>query len=648
MKFRHALLVSALCLLAAPARAATRLVWIVPDGFRSDGSLLDVFKLAKEGQLPNIKKLMDEGAWGYSIPAFPSHTPVNFATLMTGAYPERHGISDGPMRVEGFPLAKPSVSGFSSNAKRVPPIWKTLENDGLKVTVLSVPGSTPPELDLGTVIRGRWGGWGADLPALNFVGSKAALPKPGLGARLFYLGPALTRFPRLLPAQGFGPAFASKAPALELPMLAYGTSFYAYVSGGGDAASPRYGEVSLSLDKKTVLARLSSPDQWTPWFDVTLHWQGRAVPTHARVCLVKLSPDGSVKLRILFDVLNELIAQPAGAADDLEAAVGPMVDFPDNWPAQLNKIPEDKAVLISEANMALDWHRRAIAHLLTVDKPDVLIQDTYVPNQMLESRWFLKHVDPAAPAYAASSPALRKQSYEDLLTVYKGIDALVGEALKNAPGAVIALSSDHGILPIQKDVLFNNLLKREGLLKFTIDPNTGEPVIDWAHSQAAFLKMIGVYVNPNGLAGPWHRGSGPAYEALRKRVTALLMGVKDGKTPVVKRVVPYEKARLLRLPPDRCPDLVLSMTPGYALTEAMDDSGDVLRPAVQSGYKQAVEADSQRKLWTPFVIAGPGIKKGLRLRKPIHHADQEPTLLKALGLPIPAHVQGRAVEAVFK
>ncbi len=110
--------------------------------------------------------------------------------------------------------------------------------------------------------------------------------------------------------------------------------------------------------------------------------------------------------------------------------------------------------------------------------------------------------------------------------MYQGIDAILGEALKNAgPDATIVLSSDHGILPIKKDVVLNNLFAKEGLLVFALDyAKTGEPVVDWAKSKVAFLKMIGVYVNPAGLAGPWKRGSGPEYEALRARASPCWQG----------------------------------------------------------------------------------------------------------------------------
>src|SRR3989338_7752069 len=122
-----------------PKKEPVKLYWFIPDGMRADPDLFTVYTWAQEGKLPNIKKMMDNGAYGYSIPDFPSHTPVNFASLLTGSHPIVHGVADGPMHIEGFPLNKPSVAGFSSVAKKVSPIWIVLENEGKKVVLLSMP-----------------------------------------------------------------------------------------------------------------------------------------------------------------------------------------------------------------------------------------------------------------------------------------------------------------------------------------------------------------------------------------------------------------------------------------------------------------------------------------------------------------------------
>ena len=61
-----------------------KLSWFIPDGLRADPQVFNIFQWAREGKLPNIKKMMEMGSYGYSIPVFPSHTPANFAALVTG------------------------------------------------------------------------------------------------------------------------------------------------------------------------------------------------------------------------------------------------------------------------------------------------------------------------------------------------------------------------------------------------------------------------------------------------------------------------------------------------------------------------------------------------------------------------------------
>ena len=128
----------------------------VPDGLRADPGLFPIFEWAESGELPHLKKLMDKGIYGYSRAVFPSHTPVNFATLMTGSTPDVHGVVDGPIRKQSLPLAWALSSGFSSTARKKPALWQIAEEAGYRVGVVSVPGSTPPDINSGTVVRGRW------------------------------------------------------------------------------------------------------------------------------------------------------------------------------------------------------------------------------------------------------------------------------------------------------------------------------------------------------------------------------------------------------------------------------------------------------------------------------------------------------------
>jgi len=624
---------------------------------RADPEVFNVFAWARQGKLPNIKKMMDRGTYGYSKPVFPSHTPVNFATLLTGAYPKTHGVSDGPMHVEERPLDKVAIGGFSSTAKKVEPIWVTLEKAGKKIVLLSIPGSTPPELDEGIILRGRWAGWGADFYALNFQskGDLTERKKQGRSSRLFFSGSELTRYIDLKPAEGWDKMPASFSPALEENLEAWGLTIFAYIFDTTDDGKANYDRVVFSLDKNTVMADLAE-GEWGPWCPVVLKWQEQSVLSDARLKVIALKIDpaslnGFLRVRCLYNNLNRWIAKPPDVADDMRREVGPMVDFVDNFPPQLIYYPQDKDTFLEEMAMSFDWHLAATRFILARYQPDVYIHDTYSSNQMLTSRWWLGYIDPSSKRYKDVSDKERAKLWDEVLGMYKRIDDIAGEYLKRADSnTIIVLSSDHGVAPLNKSVNLNNLFAREGLLRFTIDKETGEPVIDWANSKVIYLKMDNIYIRPDGLAGLWKRGSGQEYEKLRNRVIKMLLNLQDenGEKPVAKVVTWEDSGSQLDLPSDRVGDLVVANVPGFGWDEEMTQDMAIFTIPLETGYKQAILPEKNKSLWTPFIIMGPGIKKNHELKKPIVAVDQYPTIMHLLGVKIPNFVEGKIVEEALE
>jgi len=627
---------------------------LVYSGWHAGGTRsFNIYTWAREGKLPNIKKLMDRGTYGYSYPNFPSHTPTNFATLLTGSMPEVHGIDDGPMREVGKPLDAVAAPGFRSTARKVAPIWKTLEEAGMKVAVLSVPGSTPPEIQKGIIIRGRWGGWGADFAPLNFetLGDLTQRVKQGRGTKLFYFGPQLTQYIDGTKPTGWENPPMSYSDPLEANLLGWGTSVFAYIYDSTNDEKKAYDRVAFSLDKKSILGDIAVGD-WTDWKPITLVWKTTDlsvnVASHVKAGVIKLGDNGFFRIRLLYDALNPNITFPETAADALEKSVGPMVDFADNFPPQLVYYPEDKKAFMDEAKLSFDWHTKAVTSLVNDFAPDVVIHDIYTPNQMLTSKWWMGYVDPKGTKYQTLSKDEREKLWKEVQDMYVRLDVMMGEVLKVADkDTYIVLSSDHGAVPINRSVNLNNIFAKKGWLKFTINPKTGEPVIDWKQSKVTYLKMAHVYINPNGLDGKYIRASGSAYEALRNEVIQTLKDLKDenGVAPVVD-IVKWEDAKsYMQLDPDRVGDLVIANTPGYGWNEEM--TADLLpfsEPMV-TGYKQAIKSIDVPGMWTPFIMVGPGVKKNNFLGvTPFSLIQQYPTLMKALGVAVPTFVQGKPLD----
>jgi len=632
-----------------------KLYWFIPDGMRAEPYLFNIYKWAQEGKLPNIKYMMDNGTYGFCKPVFPGHTPTNFATLLTGSYPEVHGIADGPMHTEGYPLIKPSVAGFRSTAKLVEPIWVTLEKQGKTVGLLSIPGSTPPELEKGYTMVGRWGGWGASFYAVNFeeLGDGSMLRKQGRHTKLFFFGPPLAIFKHANGIQKWVSMPKSYSLAKEVSLKAWGAEVYAYIYDSTDDNKINYDHVAFSFDKNKIFADLKQ-GEWSNWLPIKLQYNNMGVDTGFKIKVIKLNEDGFYRIRFFYNNMNETVTEPDYLAEDLIKHVGPMVDFVDNFPPQLIFYDEDKNTFIEEADMSLDWHKRVVSYFLKTYKPDVFIHDIYTPNQMLTSRWWLGYIDPLCPRYNEKTDKEREKLWAEVKNMYKKLDDIVGEYIKNSDNnTIIVLSSDHGAAPLHKWVHLNNLFAKEGWLKFKIAPVSGEPVIDWQNSKVIYLKMDSVYINPRGLHnkdGNWHRASGPEYEKLRDKVIKVLESLEDerGINPVMKIARWEEAENKFRLPHERVGDLVIANRPGYGWNEEMSEDLKLFSTSLKTGYKQAIISNDYPAVWCPFIVMGPGVKKNFFLgNQPIDMVDQYPTLMKLIGAKSPNFVQGKVLNKIF-
>ena len=158
------------------------------------------------------------------------------------------------MRVIGKPLDKVAIGGFSSVAKKVPPIWTTLEQAGMTVALLSIPGSTPWNCRRAILSRGRWGGWGADFHALNFE-TKADLEQRVLQGREpdCFISVRVTQIsgkPNRLMA-GINRWLKQVLVNLwKMSIIGWGKTVYGLIIDSTDDATVDYDQVIFSFDKK--------------------------------------------------------------------------------------------------------------------------------------------------------------------------------------------------------------------------------------------------------------------------------------------------------------------------------------------------------------------------------------------------------------
>lgn len=107
------------------------------DGFRAD--------FLNRGLTPRLNSFVAEGiSPKYMLPSFPSVTFPNHFTLVTGLYPESHGVVGNtfwdPELEEDFYYTDPERS-MQPKWWRAEPIWVTAENQGVRTAIHMWPGS---------------------------------------------------------------------------------------------------------------------------------------------------------------------------------------------------------------------------------------------------------------------------------------------------------------------------------------------------------------------------------------------------------------------------------------------------------------------------------------------------------------------------
>lgn len=116
-----------------------------------DGATFDLIgPWVSKGELPNMKRLMDEGAYGSLMSALPAHSAPSWSSFITGKNPGKHGIFDFSEHVDG----SYEVKFVNASRRQGMSIWAIASQYDKKVAVVNVPMTFPPEKVNGIMISG--------------------------------------------------------------------------------------------------------------------------------------------------------------------------------------------------------------------------------------------------------------------------------------------------------------------------------------------------------------------------------------------------------------------------------------------------------------------------------------------------------------
>jgi predicted AlkP superfamily phosphohydrolase/phosphomutase len=168
--------------------------------------------------------------------------------------------------------------------------------------------------------------------------------------------------------------------------------------------------------------------------------------------------------------------------------------------------------------------------------------------------------------------------------------------------------------------------------------------IDWSRTQAVSGSPAteGVFVNLKGREPGGTVEPGEDYEAVRERLMAELLGLWDPDTgePVVHAV--HRREELYEGPfLDLLPDVVFDLADGPYLASDSQAAERIIEPLPDGTL------EGRHRPTGIFAAAGPGIRRGGTVEG-VRIIDIAPTVLYALGLPIPEDMDGRPLLEVFR
>lgn len=613
------------------AARATRVIVVGLDGL--EPSIVE--PMVQAGELPELARLRARGSYARLATTTPAQTPVAWSTFATGVNPGGHGIFDflrrDPQRyLPDLALTRYEQAGAfdlprAVNLRGGTPLWEQLAAHGIASTILRCPCTYPPAPFDGRLLAGM------GVPDL----------RGGLGtATLLTSDPAATAHEgeQVVPLVRVGERWRGALVGPRQPRR------------GGDLTTPIALDVQLA-DGTATFSWDGTPSrvtlrvgEWSPWLAVRF----RAglltrVAATLRVVLLRVTPHVELYVSPLnFDPRDPLfpISHPAAYAGELADALGGfhttgMVE--DHAGLTNGRLTE--AQFLAQCDDAMRERTAMFRHALDRQRDGLLFVLYDTPDRVQHMFWRFR--EPDHPANRALPPAPRDYA-RAIEEHYRQCDAVVGEALRAADDRTLVLVlSDHGFTSFRRGVHLNNWLQQAGLLTLRggAAAQAATPdflrEVDWGRTRAYALGMGSIYLN---LAGRERDGIVDPAEAegLARRIATALDGLRDDALGAVAVRSARTRDALYHGPfAHASPDVVVQFARGYRVSWA----------TALGGFGDGLVEDNVRR-WGGDHLVDPALVPGVLFAnraldtEGVSMLDLAPTILTALGVPVPTVMEG--------
>jgi predicted AlkP superfamily phosphohydrolase/phosphomutase len=639
-------------------------------------------KWMDEGKLPNLKQLADEGAFRTLGSTQPSESPTAWSSFATGVNPGRHNIYDFLVRdpqtyAPDFNMIRreppeflwgwiPTKKPKALSTRGGTSFWVEAGRAGIKSSVVTVPVTFPPEaIEHGEMLAG--------LPAPDLRGTVGTF---------YVFATDISRFEAEQPTQFGGilkllrfenGAALTKLPGPPNPIVKQKLAELkeATTSDANRTAIAKLeteqeltlpltvrwqrdsGAATIEVDGTTVQLKAG---EWSGW--VPLRFKLNVfVAVHGMIQFHLIRADGELRLYgspINIDPRNPPIpiSTPDRLAPDLVKQMGlyRTLGWAESSDKPLNEGYLDEAQFLYDSNKAMDDREQLIMKSLDRDDWDLFVAAIETTDRVSHMMWRL--IDETHPMYDATLAAKYGRAIED---VYKRADAFVGRVRARVPKeAVFIVMSDHGFHSFRRGVNLNTWLVENGYMTFQGQAGEAKKTladlfgrgrffegVDWNATKAYAVGLGQIYFNLRGREGKGIVSSGAEYVALQKELREKLLALidpKDGK-PVFRDIYLrddiYHGEYLAN-----GPDLQVGFNDGYRVGW-QDTLGSISKAVIEDNLLKW----SGDHCATATEISG-GV---LFINRPLGREvapgimDLAPTILKLLGVAVPAGLDGKPI-----
>jgi len=579
-----------------------------------DGAVPEVVeKYSKRGYLPNISKLIENGAWADNcLPPLPNTSPTCWATIATGASPATHGVTSSDLYDSKLPLTETYPhEGYSSDSTRADTLWQAAERAGLRSLLISYPTSWPPKtngVQIGTTDTSATdGSFGIKHQLFSTENIPASLKINVEKARNALRG-QLT--PELDPGSWIVDREACKEAAPIEPF-----SWTVEISKENEVLF----SVPYAPGKRLVKLRKG---EWSRDLGITVQTARGSRDLKYRIKVIA----ASYRSKKLVVYVTRMVSTPRVVPRSLESAIDSIQGIPSyrdyfNSP-NMDTVDLDTFIEIQE--LGFDWITSAVKVCRREQPGEITCVYTVsidTVNHLYRS--ILEKEQPVARNAYLQARNIERRTYE-------AIDRFIGKLLQiRQRNRLVVLVSDHSAVTYENDFRIDDALKQAGLLVTRKTREGEEAVLE--KSQAVCQRQMYVYVNLKG-RNPGGIVEKENFENVVNRIIAALYDYTDPATRCkpVALALRNEDASIVGLRGEGIGDVVVAVRGGFGRIPGDEVHGHRLPGGEHNG----------KSMKCLLVFSGAGIRKKARIERPVSLKDIAPTIAHLMNFPAPRDTEG--------